>query len=187
MADSQVLRLERLIENLLYVSRISDSDTLHLERDDIVTTIQGILEEFRARESARTFNLNTPANLPVEFDRDKTDQILFHLIDNACKYSEPNSPVTVEVQDLQDEVKISVIDKGVGILSGDLPRVFDRFHQVDLSSTRRHGGTGVGLYICKRFVEAQGGKINVQSAWGKGSNFTFTIPKVKTPVVSIAS
>lgn len=190
VADSQVLRLERLIENLLYVSRISDSDTLHLERDDIVLTIQSILEEFRARENARTFNLNSPENLPVEFDRDKTDQILFHLIDNACKYSEPDSPVTVEVQDLQDEVKISVVDKGVGILSGDLPRVFDRFHQIDLSSTRRHGGTGVGLYICKRFVEAQGGKINVQSAWGKGSNFTFTIPKVKTPVapaVSLAS
>lgn len=178
-ADSQVQRLERLIENLLYVSRISDSDTLHLSDGDLVATVEKIVQEFRARESERTFTVEAPDSLTTAFDRDKIDQVLFHLLDNGCKYSAADAPVSVQIADGDKEVKVTVSDKGVGILSGDLPKVFERFHQVDLSSTRAHGGTGVGLYICKRFVEAQGGKIDVQSAWGKGSKFSFTIPKAE--------
>lgn len=178
-ADSQVQRLERLIENLLYVSKISDSDALHLSEGDLVATVEKIVEEFRASESGRTFTVEGPSSLPIAFDGDKIDQVLFHLLDNACKYSAPDGPVSVQIGDGDRSVKVTVSDKGVGILSQDVPRVFERFHQVDLSSTRRHGGTGVGLYICKRFVEAQGGKIDVQSAWGKGSKFSFTIPKAE--------
>ena len=177
IADSQVLRLERLIENLLYVSRISDADSLRISRVDLAQVISKMLAEFKARERDREFHLVGPAPLEIGADSEKLDQILFHLIDNACKYSDASDPVTVELEERDNEVVIKVIDKGVGILSGELPRVFDRFHQIDLTSTREHGGTGVGLYICKRFVEVHGGVIDVESAWGKGSTFWFTLPK----------
>ncbi|MGH2813413.1 MAG: GAF domain-containing protein [Actinomycetota bacterium] len=176
-ADAQVVRLERLIENLLYVSRISDADTLRAENTDIVDVVGKMIEEFRGRERARQFSVRGPGTLWITADRDKLDQILFHLLDNACKYSEPEAPVSVTIEDSAESVRVSIADKGVGILSGELPRIFDQFHQVDLSSTREHGGTGVGLYISKRFVEAHHGHIEVESAWGKGSTFSFTIPK----------
>lgn len=175
--DAQAQHLERLIENLLFVSRITDTDVLRLEFADLVLVASAMIEESRGRHPSRSFVLEAPSSVGLDFDRTKTEQILFHLLDNACKYSGPDTPVVVGIDEGPEEVRVSVTDKGVGILSGDLAHLFDRFHQVDLSSTRRHGGMGVGLYICKRFAEAQGGRIEVESAWGKGSTFTFTIPK----------
>lgn len=175
--DAQVQRLGRLIENLLHVSRIEDSNTLHLDPTDLVDLTKRMINEFQVQQPQRSFNLNAPSELSLPLDRTKTEQVLFHLLDNACKYSEENAPVEVEVNEHDDAVEVNVIDRGMGILSGDLPRLFDRFHQLDLSSTRKHGGMGVGLFICKRFVEAQGGRMSVSSAWGKGSTFSFTLPK----------
>ena len=72
-----------------------------------------------------------------------------------------------------------MVDKGVGIISSDIPHIFDRFRQVDASSTREHGGTGVGLYLCAQLVHSHGGRIWVDSTWGKGSTFSFTLPRRK--------
>jgi two-component system phosphate regulon sensor histidine kinase PhoR len=72
---------------------------------------------------------------------------------------------------------IDVIDKGVGIVSTDIPHIFERFRQVNSSSTREHGGTGVGLYLCAQLVRAHGGEIGVDSTWGKGSTFAFSLPR----------
>lgn len=180
--EAHALRLERLIEDLLYVSRIETSrPPLFLQRGDLVETATALMAEFKGREPQRTFTLLAPASIPVMLDRTKVEHVIFHLVDNACKYSDKAAPVTLEVTQREGEVEVGVIDRGIGILSDDLKHVFERFRQVDSSSTRLHGGTGVGLYICKALVDAHGGRIWAESTWGKGSTFRFTIPKGLTP------
>ncbi len=180
---THAVRLERLIEDLLLVSRIERGrPPLSLAQQDMVALLQRVVDDGQREHPDRRVLFRSEA---VQFgllvDAMKVEQVLHHLIDNAIKFSEAPEPVEVEFDVGKDEVTISVTDHGIGIFSGDLPRLFDRFHQVDGSATRRHGGTGVGLYICKTLVEAHGGRISVKSALGKGSTFTFTLPRHPSP------
>ena len=162
-------RLERLIEDLLFVSSIeSRRPTLDLQPVDVGS----VLDEFAG---GRVKVERPRKQIPVQLDRAKFDQILNHLIDNALKYTE--SEVTISVVDQGEAVEVRVDDSGPGIYSGDVPQLFERFRQLDGSSTRSHGGTGLGLYICRRLVELQGGKIWCDSRLGVGSRFAFTLPK----------
>ena len=175
---SQTGRLERMIEDLLYMSSVErTSPPLHLEQVDLPETVRGVIKEFQALSPGREFALAAPIELTIGLDRVKIEQIVHHLIDNACKFSDETTPVRVEISDGEAEVTISVVDQGSGILPRDLPSIFDRFHQLDSTATRSVGGSGVGLYVCKSMVEAHGGKISVDSTWHKGSTFKFTIPK----------
>jgi signal transduction histidine kinase len=162
-------RLERLIEDLLFVSSIeSRRPTLDLQPVDAGQ----VLDEFAG---GRVTVQRPRKNIPVQLDRTKFDQVMHHLIDNALKYTEGEVVVTVVDQD--DAVEIRVDDSGPGIYSGDVPQLFERFRQLDGSATRAHGGTGLGLYICRRLVELQGGRIWCDSRLGVGSRFAFTVPK----------
>jgi signal transduction histidine kinase len=176
----QAERLERLIEDLLYVSRIESArPPLHIAWDDLVELATSVIDEFRRRDLARPITLRTAVpQIPLQMDRTKVEQILYHLIDNAVKYSDAGTPVTVELAPAEEEIRVTVIDRGVGIFSGDLPRLFRAFGQLDSTSKRRHGGTGVGLYVCKTLADALGGRIWADSTLGKGSKFSFTVPKV---------
>jgi len=167
--DTNSERLERLIEDLLLMSAIETSKPrLDLETLDVGDVVaERVGERVQIRRPRR--------ELPVIVDRPKLDQVLGHLIDNALKYSD--GTVVVEVTDRDEEVEISVTDSGPGIFSGDIPLLFERFQQLDGSSTRAHGGTGIGLYICRRLVEVLGGRIWCESRLGVGSRFAFTIPK----------
>jgi signal transduction histidine kinase len=177
---AQAQRLERLIEDLLFVSRVEQHrPPLHLAWDDVVAVAADVVEEFRRRDPGRPilFDASMP-ELPMKMDRVKVEQILYHLLDNALKYSEPGTQVRVGVKQLQNDVEISVADRGIGVFSGDLPRLFRAFGQLDSSATRRHGGTGVGLHICRALVDVFGGRIWADSVLGKGSTFSFTVPRV---------
>lgn len=162
-------RLERLIEDLLFVSSIeSRRPTLDLQPVDVGP----VLDEF----ADTRITVQRPRRpMPVQLDRAKFDQILHHLLDNAMKYTE--GEIQLSVVDAGEEVEIRVDDSGPGIYSGDLPQLFERFRQLDGSSTRTQGGTGIGLYICRRLVELQGGRIWCDSRLGVGSRFAFTLPK----------
>ncbi|MEY2569289.1 MAG: hypothetical protein QOE35_3818 [Actinomycetota bacterium] len=167
--DTNTDRLERLIEDLLLMSAIETSrPRLHLEPIDLA----GVLSEHK---SDRVQVRRPRGELIVQVDRPKLDQVLAHLLDNATKYSE--GPVVLEVVDKGEDVEVSVTDSGPGIFSGDIPLLFERFQQLDGSSTRAQGGTGIGLYICRRLVEALGGRLWCESRLGVGSRFAFTIPK----------
>jgi signal transduction histidine kinase len=167
--DNNTDRLERLIEDLLLMSAIETSHPrLHLEPVDVA----GVVSE---RKTDRVSVRRPRAELVVQVDRPKLDQVLNHLLDNATKYSE--GPVILEVTDKGEDVEVSVTDSGPGIFSGDIPLLFERFQQLDGSSTRAQGGTGIGLYICRRLVEALGGRLWCESRLGVGSRFAFTIPK----------
>lgn len=162
-------RLERLIEDLLFVSSIeSRRPTLDLQPVDVGQ----VLDEFA---SGRVTVSRPRRPMPVQLDRAKLDQILHHLLDNAMKYTE--GEIQLAVVDTDEHLEIRIDDSGPGIYSGDVPQLFERFRQLDGSSTRTHGGTGLGLYICRRLVELMGGKIWCDSRLGVGSRFAFTLPK----------
>ena len=110
-------------------------------------------------------------------DRARLEQVLRHLVDNAVKFSPPDAPVTVTVREGAEQLEIEVVDHGEGVFSGHLPKLFDRFQQLDGSATRDQGGAGVGLHVAKVLVEAHQGTIAARSALGKGSTFTVTLPR----------
>jgi signal transduction histidine kinase len=167
--ESNAERLQRLIEDVLFVSAVeSGRSTLHLEDLDLGALVDAVVgERVKVRRPRK--------DLTVSMDAAKVQQVLQHLVDNALKYSD--GEVTIEVKDEGDDFEVAVVDHGPGIFSGDVPRLFERFFQLDGASTRAHGGTGIGLYVCRRLVEAHGGRIWCESRLGVGSRFAFTIPR----------
>jgi signal transduction histidine kinase len=104
-------------------------------------------------------------------------QALTNLLSNAIKFSQPSSTVWLTVESLSSsEVLFRVRDRGQGIPTDKLESIFERFHQVDSSDSRKKGGTGLGLAICRKIIEQHGGKIWAESILGKGSTFSFTLP-----------
>ncbi|BAU66545.1 PAS/PAC Sensor Hybrid Histidine Kinase [Stanieria sp. NIES-3757] len=120
-------------------------------------------------------------NQDLEFcaDGDRIVQVLTNLLTNAIKFSKSGSRIWLDVVQQSDDVLFVVQDQGRGIPPDKLETIFERFHQVDASDSRRKGGTGLGLAICRNIVEQHGGKIWAESIYGKGSNFFFTIPVVQ--------
>lgn len=175
--DGRAGQLERLIEDLLYVSRIEGREAgLRIDEVEVAALAQAAAEELVTSHSDREIAIDIPADLRWPCDRTKIGLVLRHLIENGLKYSEAPAPVMVRAHVEADALRVDVTDRGVGIVSSDVPHIFDRFRQVDSSSTRERGGTGVGLYLCAQLVRVHGGRIWVDSAWGKGSTFSFTLP-----------
>jgi two-component system sensor histidine kinase VicK len=106
--------------------------------------------------------------------------VLRNLVENAVKYSPEGGPIVLTARARPDDVQISVSDQGIGIEEQQLPHIFDRFYQVDSASTRKVGGSGLGLSICKAIVEAHHGNLWVESQPGVGSTFHFTLPLARS-------
>ncbi|MDD4172227.1 MAG: ATP-binding protein, partial [Syntrophomonas sp.] len=105
------------------------------------------------------------------------DQIMMNLLDNAIKYSPDGGQIEVELEELNDRIKVSVKDNGIGIPPQDIPRVFERFYRVDKARSRKTGGTGLGLSIVKHALDKLNGQVTVESTEGRGSLFSFSLPK----------
>ena len=162
-------RLERLVEDLLFVSSLNDGPAaVRRAPVDVGALVEGLA-------GGRVRVLAPLPPVLVEGDAEKLLHAVRHLVDNALKHSD--GEVVLEVREHTDDVEIAVIDAGVGIFSGDLPNLFRRFRQLDGTSTRATGGTGLGLYVARRVVEAHGGRIWCQSRLGHGSRFAFTLPR----------
>ena len=115
---------------------------------------------------------------PIKADRDRIRQVLINLLDNAVKFTPEEGKISLEVR-LNPErtgVELHVKDRGIGIPSSDLPRIFERFYRVDKARSREQGGTGLGLAIVKHIVEAHRGHVSVKSTLGQGSDFCVTLP-----------
>ncbi len=119
--------------------------------------------------------------LEVRADRNKIKQIMNNLLSNAVKFTHPGGRVTLRTRRVVDRLAVSVIDTGIGIRDEDQERIFQAFTQVDGSYARRYQGTGLGLTLVKKFVEMHGGSVTLESRFGEGSDFTFTIQGVLTP------
>jgi len=173
-------RLARLTEDLL---RLSQMDAEQLEMEIRAVSVPQLVEscyetaQRRAGEKGLTLSLNLPSQLPdVLADNRRLQEVLQNLLDNAIQYTLPGGKIVLSAEARGDEVVFTVADTGIGIPQADQPRIFERFYRVDVARSREAGGTGLGLSISKHLVEAQGGRIWVESEVGVGSKFHFSIP-----------
>jgi two-component system, OmpR family, sensor histidine kinase BaeS len=175
-------RLNRLVDDLQELSRVEarayELDIHPVEVSSLIATVtKRLAPQFESKRI--TLDLELAPDLPrVLADEDRAIQVLTNLTGNALQYSPGEGGVTVSAKKINGEVQISVRDAGVGIPPEHLPHIFDRFYRVEKSRSRQAGGgSGIGLTIARALVEAQGGRIWVESA-GKdqGSTFTFTLP-----------
>ncbi len=174
-------RLRRLINDLQELSKIEAgylpimAKSIHLK-----PLIEGLIQKFSAQlvnPNSPTIRLDYPKNTPmVMADPERVEQILVNLLGNALRYT-PSGSITFKVWHEAQKVWIAVVDTGKGIAADDLPHVFERFWRADRSRDRDSGGTGIGLAICQRLVELQGGTIEVESELGRGSIFRFSLPQ----------
>jgi len=171
-------RLARLVEGILDVSRIEARKLdLKRERVDILPLLQRVLVNLQGSTSLHQFVLPHADSLPkVWGDEDRIAQIFFNLLDNAVKYSPEGGKITVTAEAEGKKMVISITDQGLGISDKEKARIFRKFHRVNGSDSRETYGHGLGLYITKGLVEAQGGRIWVESSVGRGSTFSFTLP-----------
>lgn len=177
--DRQGERLLRLIEDVLSASRIETTGVARLRRRrlELVSLTQAVIKGEKSAGVSSPINLDAPPSVEVFGDPMAIEQILTNLIDNADKYSPHGETITVKLTDLLAEVLIEVEDQGIGIPAELLPSIFDRFRQVDQSTTREIGGVGLGLYIVKNLVAGLGGEVSVKSEEGLGSTFAVRLPK----------
>jgi signal transduction histidine kinase len=175
--DRQSGRLARLVEDLLFVSRI-EAGTIRLQMETV--ELSGFLHEAVEAlgpegKSRVRFSLSPP-DAAVVMDPQRMDQIVRNLVENALKFSPPESQVDIDASMSDGQLTLAIIDRGAGIPAEDLPNIFDRFHQTGEVLTREAEGAGLGLYITKRLAEAMGGSVSVSSVLGTGSTFVVAVP-----------
>jgi signal transduction histidine kinase len=177
-ADRQTEHLEALIEQLLLVARLdADVEPLRLAPVDVGLLLRRAVEASSVHARGHTIDLRVEDSLPsVHTDELKVHQILSNLLDNALKYSPPRTSVTLRAQRDGQGVLVAVEDEGPGIPAKEQDRVFERFYQVDQSSTREVGGMGLGLYICRRMAQAIGATVRLERSGPEGSVFTVLVP-----------
>ncbi len=173
----------QLVADLLDVSRIiSGKLRLDVRTIDLIYIVNAAIDSIRPAADAKSIRLQTmldPAAGPISGDADRLQQIVWNLLTNAVKFTPKGGKIQIKVQRIDSHVEIVVSDSGVGISKEFLPHVFDRFRQADASTTRIHGGLGLGLSIVRQLVDLHGGNARVESEGeGKGATFIITLPFV---------
>ena len=172
--------LNALLNDLIDISMI-ESGQMRMQPSyfDITKFIESINDELESLADEKGIKIKTKfvhENVEVFGDKDKLKQVFVNLISNAIKYSESGN-IKIGTKTVNEKVKISIQDSGIGIAKQDLSRIFERFYRVDKARSKDAGGTGLGLAIVKHIVEAHGSKIEVTSKIGKGSTFSFSLRK----------
>lgn len=175
--EKQANRLSAIISDLLDISRIqADRLQLDLSKVSLWSLVKESVEAAWQLSSFHEIEFELPAeDLFLKIDNGKINQVLVNILSNAIKYSPGNKKIILRADRIGDEVKISVQDHGIGISKQDIGRIFDQFYRV-----RKHEanveGLGLGLYLCKEFVEAHHGKISAESSEGKGTTVQIVLP-----------
>lgn len=184
-AEKGVERLIYIVEDLDMISKLEMGE-LNLEYSEfnIVELIQNIFDllEMQADKKNIILMFDGKYNKPITVfaDQEKIQQVLTNLIMNSIKYGKENGTTEISIEDLvQNKVIVRVRDNGEGIEKQFIPRLFERFFRVDKSGARSEGGSGLGLSIVKHIIEGHNEKIYVESEFGKGSEFSFTLEKLK--------
>jgi signal transduction histidine kinase len=177
-----VAEMERMVAELLELERLRSGRGLSIVSQDLVAILSGVIADFRDRPPG-VHLVTTPREMLVDVDAEKIRTVLRNLLENAVKYSPPQShQVEVSAVDQGDTVVVRVTDDGIGIPDGDVDRVFEPFFRVDASRSKSTGGYGLGLSICKRVMEAHGGSIAVERPTGRGTSFVLTLPKLEPAI-----
>jgi signal transduction histidine kinase len=176
--ERQAGRLSSLIENILAVSQLSES-SLEAASASLSETVRSVLA--RLGPGAERVDVDIAADLPdVQVDRRLLELAIGNLLDNALKFSPDGSRCRLGAGLEGGDVLVRVEDDGIGIAQEHVGRIFDRFYQVDSSSTRRHGGVGLGLHLVKAVTEGAGGAIDVQTETGRGTRFALRFPVARS-------
>ncbi|WP_234125047.1 ATP-binding protein [Clostridium hydrogenum] len=172
-------RLLNLVNDILDISKLKNRDIKlykkSLDINKIISSIVNVFDYLNKNEAVKII-LEIPDNLPcVLADEDRFNQIMYNLIGNAVKFT-GEGYIKIYAAQKSDYVEIIVEDTGEGMPEDKVSKIWEAFEQIDTSITRKHGGTGLGLYITKKLIELNGGKITVESELGIGSRFIFTLP-----------
>ncbi len=180
-AAKSIDRLISIVDDLESISKLEAGELILEHRTfDIQDLIHEVIEslELKANESAiKITQENDGIKYYVYADKDRIRQVLVNLVVNSVKYGRKGGQTVIKVYDHQDYVTVNVTDDGIGIEKQHVGRLFERFYRVDKSRSREQGGTGLGLAIVKHIIEAHGQKISVESTYGTGSTFQFTLKK----------
>jgi signal transduction histidine kinase len=177
---TQAVRLSQITEEVLLASRI--------DTDQLPVGIELVDAGAVAAQAVATLRSHLPPEITVDLsvastvepafaDRNRLQQVLVNLLDNAVKYSPNGGHVSAKVESTSDAVRISVADQGLGIPAAEQHRVFEKFYRLDTELSRAGGGTGLGLYITRELVRRMGGTVSVESEPGVGSTFTVELPR----------
>jgi len=185
IAGKSIERLNLIVKDLDFITKLETGDSnLRKSNFDIVDLINNSIEMLEISAKKKNIKLmiehenNPPIN--VNADKEKIEQVIINLIENSIKYGRENGTTEIVVQDLvENKIIVRVTDNGIGVKENHIDRLFERFYRVDQSGSRSSGGSGLGLAIVKHIVDAHDEKIYVESDFGIGSEFSFTIDKSK--------
>ncbi len=178
--DRHARRLGNLVGDLLELSRIESREVqLKLATVDLSAVSENMIRDSGPRFAEKRLEVSLQASGPaiVWADQQAVEQILSNLLGNAVKYTNAGGRIAIRIEGADRSVRTSVSDTGIGIPKRDIERIFERFYRVDKARSRALGGTGLGLSIVKHLVQSLGGEIAVESQLGKGSSFSFTLPR----------
>jgi heavy metal sensor kinase len=189
-ALEEVDRLAKIVQTLFAISRLDAGEAQQeWRRFDLGRVAAGTADQMSllAEDKGISVNCNVEQVVGVEGDRARIKQVVVNLLDNAIKYTPPGGSIHLNVRARDNKAVLEVVDTGIGIPAGALPHLFERFFRVDKARSREIGGAGLGLAIVKSICTAHGGRVEVESAEGRGSRFTVELPlaqpgRVKTNI-----
>jgi signal transduction histidine kinase len=176
---SVTTHLSAMIEEILAFTSLEEGREMvrpsEFLAEDLVRAAVAVVEPLASQKGLRLDVVLPRTSLRMSSDIDKARQVLVNLLGNAVKFTDRGT-VTMQLSRSGHSVRVDIADTGIGIPADELPRLFRPFAQVDTGLTRRHGGTGLGLYISRRLATMLGGHIEVTSAVGEGSTFSVVLP-----------
>ena len=173
-------RLNLLVEDVLSLAQLEEPGArLSYTEIYLPDFLGAILRDWEKRFEAKLLNvsIDAPVDLPVlSADENRLQEVIYNLLDNAVKYSQPEGKIVMKAAREGDQVRIGISDQGIGVPSRDLPRIFERFYRADKARSRELGGTGLGLSIVKHIVELHGGSVEAESTIGRGTTISVRLP-----------
>src|SRR6266700_558690 len=173
-------RLGRLVDDLLSLARLESSNaSLELSAVRIEDWFNNVIRDGKEKLTAKHLKVivDLPPDAPTfRGDEPRLQQVLYHLLENAVKYSRENGQIHLRAAKRGSELVLSVTDNGLGISKDDLPRIFERFYRADKARSRELGGTGLGLAIVKHIAQLHGGRVEAESELGKGTTIRVVLP-----------
>jgi two-component system, OmpR family, phosphate regulon sensor histidine kinase PhoR len=173
-------RLNSLVEDLLSLSHLESKEiTLNKKSFNLRLQLEEVILGVKSQLKKMSIEIKNelPASISINADKNRIEQVLTNLIDNAIKFNKEKGFIRIYCQEVNEKIKVFVEDSGIGIPEKDIPRIFERFYRVDKARSRELGGTGLGLSIVKHIVELHSGSVGVESTEGLCSKFWFILPK----------